>query len=316
MARKKSVLICLAFTVQCSSLIVVQILLCYHRRRLIDNISDATRLLTKLGKHRFRQTCRLSFVGYVFVQIAEFVFLCLNRDNIEPFSNANMNDGVRDVLNFCVDKLVIALESVYFNGLFVFTLTFYAALFTLIHGLCRVINTTAVARLRASNIIRTCEGIYELRELRYKLYVVIHGLDQCLSILPFLWITLLFIETTSTLMASTEYGMNFSRILLLWSNLTLKFLVTAVITVVVDRYATENDEKQRAMVENFLVNDETRDSQAHFTEKALLYEVNRFPLTKPTAGGFFEFNREALLSFAAATISISVMSLSMFGQTQ
>lgn len=315
--RTKSVLICLAFVIQCSSLIYVQISLSRRRHVLIATIFEATRLITKLGKRRFQQTCRVLFVAYVFVQIAELLFLCFNRDDIELINrnHTSPNGGVRNVLNICVSKLVIALESVYFNGLFVFTLMLYAALFMLVHGLCRVINTATVVRLRTWKTIRTSEGISELRELRYKVYVLIQALEECLSILPFLWITLLFIETTSTLMATTEYGMNFSRILLFWSNLTLKFLVTAVVTIMVDKISTENRKNHGLLIENFLVGEEEHDLRALFKEKAFLYEVHRFQLANPSAAGFFEFNRETLLGFAAATISISVMLLSMFYPT-
>ena len=307
-----------AHVAQGVSLIVAQFLLAVRRQSLAANTFQAAKLITSTDKARFRTQCNLKCIIFVIYIIVELILTAYNLRNIELFSqSAIINDKVRDGLNFVIDKLCLLLVSIYYNGLFVYTLLLYATKFQLIEGLCRVVNTTTTVKLRTfSEISRSPTGLDKLRNLRYKVFLIISNVEQSLSLLPFVWITTLFLETTGNLMASTDFGFDMGRIFLFWSNLLVKFLFIVYTTISVDKVATKNDHTHRELIANFLISSTNHDLVSHFKEKAFLFEVSKFPLTKPTASGFFKFNRKALLSFGSAAISISVMLLSMFSQNQ
>ncbi|KAI1279580.1 hypothetical protein HDE_14002 [Halotydeus destructor] len=300
---KSETLFLISLVSQSLSFVFVQIKALRNRSFLSEQILQAKRLISPSDNDRFSLRCQCYFVAFVTIVIIEFASVTLNGDNKVLRKSSHSDHSVLNVI-------LLLLESVYFNGLFVVSIFFYTLLGTLIDLVCHIVSLTTIVNIGTFEAFVT--SFRDLRDMRFRAYLLSTNIQSSASFLPFLWITLLFLEITGRLMNSVKIHTDLNALALYWSSVLVKFFVLFYACCRSDTTVSREKQRRLALQGTILSISGHKAANIVFRAKGLMFETSKYPVAISYAGGFFKFNRKTLLSFAGAIISISVMLLSMF----
>lgn len=148
----------------------------------------------------------------------------------------------------------------------------------------------------------------------HKLYNIKDDLNECLNLLPFLWYSHIFFETTSQIVRNTKdvFNLTWQTLLFRWGSYFNLLFITVLITFQVDIYTNRELTTINKVIQ---VLSETQSNSVNLNKNYLIHkqilimEMTRSPTIIPNAWNTFEINRSLIVSFFGAVVPFSVMCL-------